>query len=53
MTVSVILAESEPTSGLVVVSAVFRATLAGRAWVTNTTRLSTAPGTSLAVMATA
>ena len=52
-TVNVILAESVPTSGLVVVSAEFRATLAGRAVVTNTARLSTTPGTSLAVMATA
>src|SRR5207253_669111 len=53
VTVKVILAESVPTSGLVVVSAEFRTTLAGRAVVTNTTRLSTTPGTSLAVMATA
>src|SRR5205814_6485589 len=53
VTVSVILAESAPTSGLVVVSPAFRTRLAGRAVVTNTTRLSTTPGTSLAVMATA
>ena len=54
VTVSVILAESEPTSGLVVVSAAFRETRSGRAAVTNTARLlSTAPGTALAVIATA
>src|SRR5256885_2604289 len=53
VTVSVILAESAPTSGLVVVSPAFRTRLAGRAVVTNTTRLANTPGTSPAGMATA